>query len=104
MINISNMIVPFIVGLLLSILFFGGLWFTVKKLLTSEMTAMLMISSFIFRIGIVLVGFYFIGLDDWKNLIACLFGFMVGRFFVIHYTKLIDDNKILLDKEVNHGT
>lgn len=102
--EISNIIVPFVVGLLLGALFFGGLWFTVKKLITSKTPAILMIGSFLFRIGIVLAGFYLIGLGDWKKLVVCLIGFVVARFAVIHFTKSMDEKTIQMKKEATYET
>ncbi|MEP7109781.1 MAG: ATP synthase subunit I, partial [Ferruginibacter sp.] len=102
--EISNIVLPFIVGLLLGVIFFGGLWFTVKKLTTSKMPALLVFSSFVFRIGIVLAGFYFIGLGDWKKLVLCLIGFIVARFAVIHYTKSVDEKATQIKREVVHET
>jgi F1F0 ATPase subunit 2 len=100
--EIPNMVLPFIVGWLLAILFFGGLWFTVKKLTASKMPALLVLGSFIVRVGIVLIGFYFIGSGDWKKLIVCLIGFIVARFAVIHYTKSMDEKIVQIKKEANH--
>lgn len=100
--EISNMVLPMIVGMLLGVLFFGGLWFTVKKLITSKTPALLMSGSFFFRIGIVLAGFYFVGLDDWRKLIACLIGFLVARFAVIRFTKSVDEKATQIKKEVAH--
>lgn len=100
--EISNLVLSFIVGLLLGVLFFGGLWFTVKKLTTSTIPALLVLSSFVFRISIVLIGFYFIGLSDWKKLIVCLIGFIVARFVVIYYTKSIDEKTLQIKKEVGN--
>ncbi len=100
--EISNILLPFIVGLLLGIIFFGGLWFTVKKLPLSKIPALLTVSSFVFRICIVLTGFYFIGLGDWKKLIICLIGFIIARFAVIYYTKSVDEKTKQIKKEVVH--
>ncbi len=102
--EILNIAVPFIVGLLLGIIFFGGLWFTVKKLTTSKMPALLVMGSFIGRIVIVLAGFYFVSLGDWKKLVICLIGFVVGRFAVIHYTKSADEKIMQIKKEAVHET
>ncbi|MEO6669595.1 MAG: ATP synthase subunit I [Ferruginibacter sp.] len=100
--EISNIILPFIVGLLLGVLFFGGLWLTVKKLTASKMPALLVLGSFFFRVSIVLIGFYFIGLGDWRKLIVCLAGFILSRFAVIHYTKSMDEKKLHLKQEADH--
>ncbi|MEO6453127.1 MAG: ATP synthase subunit I [Ginsengibacter sp.] len=100
--EILNMVLPFIAGFLLGVLFFGGLWFTVKKLTASKMPALLVLGSFFFRVSIVLIGFYFIGLGDWKKLTVCLVGFIVARFAVIHYTKSMDEKELQLKKEADH--
>lgn len=91
-----------VVGLFLGTLFFGGLWFTVNKTVTSKMPALLVLGSFIIRVGITLAGFYFIGLGNWKILVICLIGFIIARFVVIYYTKSIDENKLTLKKEDGH--
>jgi F1F0 ATPase subunit 2 len=96
------MIATFVGGIALGIIFFGGLWFTVKKIISSKTPGLLMVGSFILRITIVLAGFYFIGLGDWKKLIACLTGFMVARFTVIYLTKSVDEKNAQIKKEVAH--
>ncbi len=93
------MILAFIGGLLLGTFFFGGLWFTVKKAVTAKVPALWIFSSFFLRIGITLVGFYFIGAGNWQRLVICVVGFIVARFVVIHFTKSIDNKQILLKKE-----
>ncbi|MEO6949000.1 MAG: ATP synthase subunit I [Ginsengibacter sp.] len=98
------MILALIGGMLLGVIFFGGLWLTVKKIIKSKTPALLMLSSFIFRIVIVLVGFYIIGLGDWKKLIICLIGFIIARFVVIYYTKSIDERELQLKTGVDHET
>ena len=104
MTEIPYIILAFIGGMLLGVIFFGGLWFTVKKIIKSKTPALLMLSSFIFRIIIVLLGFYFIGLGDWKKLITCLVGFIIARFVVIYYTKSIDERELQLKTGVDHET
>jgi F1F0 ATPase subunit 2 len=100
--EISNVLLPLIIGLLLGLVFFGGLWFTVKKLMLSKTPGLLMIGSFFLRIGIVMAGFYFVGLGDWKKLAACLVGFVAARFIVIHITKTADEKTMQIKKEVAH--
>ncbi|MEO9146201.1 MAG: ATP synthase subunit I [Ginsengibacter sp.] len=102
MTEISYMILVFIVGMLLGTLFFGGLWFTVKKTVVSKTPALWVFGSFLFRVSITLLGFYFIGLGDWEKLIICLIGFIIARFLVIHYTKSIDEKELQLKKEMDH--
>lgn len=98
------MILAFIGGLLLGTLFFAGLWFTVKKAVTAKIPALWIFSSFFLRIGLTLIGFYFIGAGNWQRLIVCAIGFIVARFFVIHFTKSIGEKQTSLKKEVVNET
>lgn len=100
--EISYMVLAFIGGMLLGTLFFGGLWFTVKKAVASKIPALWVLGSFILRVTITLTGFYFISLGNWKKQIVCMIGFILARFFVILYTKSIDENKIQLKMETGH--
>ena len=97
-------ILAFIVGLLLGTKFFGGLWFTVRKLVTSKRPALWFLGSFILRVSITLIGFYYISSGSWQRLIICVAGFIIARFAVIHFTKLSKEKLILLKKEVGHET
>ncbi len=97
----AYMILSFIAGLALGALFFGGLWFTVKKAVNAKIPALWIFISFFFRISITLVGFYFVSSGDWKRLLICVAGFILARTLVIHFTKLIDEKQIL-KKEGSH--
>lgn len=71
-----------VTGLLLGTIFFGGLWWTVRKGVTSKRPALLFMCSMLFRIGVVVAGFYFVSDGHWQRLLACLFGFAIARFIV----------------------
>jgi len=94
-----NMILIFAAGVALGTLFFGGLWLTVKKAVASTKPAIMILSSFVTRMAIVLVGFYFIGAGNWQRLLVALAGFIIARFVVIHLTKT---KPALIKKEVAH--
>ncbi len=96
-------ILAFVAGIALGIIFFGGLWVTVKKLVTAKIPALLVFGSFIIRAGIVLLGFYFISFGNWQRLVTCLVGFTAARFLVIYFTKAIDAKQLQLKKERLHG-
>jgi F1F0 ATPase subunit 2 len=96
------MILALFAGIALGIIFFGGLWFTVKKIVAAKMPALLVLGSFIVRVGIVLLGFYFVSSGNWQRLVICLIGFIAARFIVIHFTKAIDAKQLQLKKEPIH--
>jgi len=97
------MIAAFVAGIGLGVIFFGGLWYTVKKIIAAKMPALWVMGGFIVRIGIVLIGFYFISSGSWQRLISCLVGFIAARFIVIYFTKTIDAKQSLIKKEHSHG-
>jgi F1F0 ATPase subunit 2 len=80
-------LVVFTVGCTLGTLFFGGLWLTIKKMKTTKMPSLLFLASFVFRVVVVLWGFYFVAATHWQNMLICLLGFMVARFVVTRFTK-----------------
>lgn len=98
------MVLAFIGGLVLGTLFFGGLWLTVKKLITSKIPALLFLGSFFLRVSITLIGFYFISLGNWQRLLICVVGFIAARYIVMHLTKLNEQKQLQLKKEVGHET
>lgn len=73
-------------GGLIGLIFFGGLWWTVRKSLTSRYAALLFMASLMLRMSVALTGFYFIGRDHWQRLLACLLGFVVARVVVMRLT------------------
>jgi F1F0 ATPase subunit 2 len=77
-------------GMLLGTLFFGGLWWTVKKGVLSRRPALWFVGSLLLRTGIVVLGFYFILGDDWKRLLAGLLGFIAARLVVTRLTRVTE--------------
>ena len=102
--EIVYMILAFIGGLLLGTIFFGGLWFTVRKLVISKIPALWFLGSFILRVSITLIGFYYISSGSWQRLLICVAGFITARYTVIHFTKSTEEKQVLLNKKVGHET
>jgi F1F0 ATPase subunit 2 len=88
-----NMILALIAGLAIGAFFFGGLWFTVRKAVNAKTPALWFFGSFILRVSISMVGFYFISLGNWKHLLVALLGFVIARFIVTHFTKSFEINQ-----------
>lgn len=76
-----------IAGIMLGAFFFGGLWWTVRKGMTSERVALWFLGSMLLRTSVVVLGFYFVLGDDWRRLVAGLFGFVTARLLVIRLTR-----------------
>ncbi|WP_313952601.1 ATP synthase subunit I [Accumulibacter sp.] len=74
-------------GFALGVVFFGGLWWTVQKAVSSRRPALLFLGSLLLRMSLALAGFYAVGHSDWQRLLACLFGFVVVRFVAVRLTR-----------------
>ena len=75
-----------VAGVLLGAIFFGGLWWTVRKGSVCQRPALLFLSSFLLRTSIALAGLYFVAGGHWARLLACLFGFIIARLIVTKLT------------------
>ena len=75
-----------VVGVGLGAIFFGVLWWTVRKGVVSKQPALWFLGSLLLRMSITLAGFYFVSGGRWERLLACLLGFIVARFLVTRLT------------------
>jgi len=69
-------------GVLLGAGFFGGLWYTVRRGLSSKRPALLFLGSLLLRTSIILAGFHFVAGGRWGRLLAGLLGFIIARVLV----------------------
>ncbi len=74
-------------GALLGALFFGGLWWTVKRGVTSKRPGLLFAGSLLVRSALAVAGIYVVGHGQWERLLLCLVGFLVARFAVTRLTR-----------------
>jgi F1F0 ATPase subunit 2 len=74
-------------GGLLGALFFGGLWWTVRKSVASGRPALWFLGSLLVRMSVTLLGFYCVASGDWHRLLLCLFGFVMARGVVERLTR-----------------
>jgi F1F0 ATPase subunit 2 len=70
-------------GLALGAAFFGGLWWTVRKGVSSRRPALLFLGSMLLRTSVVVAGLYIVSDGHWQRLLAGLLGFALARFIVI---------------------
>jgi F1F0 ATPase subunit 2 len=79
---ISALLLSLLAGLLLGAIFFGGLWWTIRRGVSSRQPAVLFFSSLLLRMGIALAGFYTVARGDWRRTLSCLVGFILARILV----------------------
>lgn len=70
-------------GFALGLLFFGGLWWTVRRLPTARHPALLVAGSFVVRMMIAVGGLYFVMGTHWQRAIAGLAGFLAARWLIL---------------------
>lgn len=73
-------------GGLLGLLFFGGLWWTVRRAIVSPKPALWFGASALLRIGGTAAGFVLISAGHWPRLLMCLLGFWAARWLVQYLT------------------
>lgn len=77
-------------GLLLGAIFFGGLWWTVRRGLASRRPALWFFASLVLRMAIAMAGIYWVGREigpwTWQTLLSCLLGFVLARPLVLRLT------------------
>jgi F1F0 ATPase subunit 2 len=92
------------VGALLGIFFFGGLWWTVEKGVTSDRPALWFLGSLLLRTGTILAGFYFVAQGRWTRFAASLLGFLIARVFVVKWlTRTPVQELTPMEKEPSHA-
>ncbi len=77
----------FAAGVLLGVIFFGGLWWTVVRAVSSSQPALWFFGSLLLRMSFTLAGFYFVGRGHWESWLLCLLGFVLARFVVKSLTR-----------------
>ena len=62
-----SLVLAWVIGILLGAIFFGGLWWTVRKGVSSKIPALWFMGSLLLRTAIVLTGFYFVAGGHWND-------------------------------------
>ena len=75
-------------GLVLGLLFYGGLWWTVRHAADFRRPALTLLASALLRISAVLVGFHEVAGGEWSRVLLCLLGFLLARLAVTWATGL----------------
>ena len=90
-------------GLLLGGIFFGGLWWTVRKSVSSQRPALWLLPSLLLRMSITLAGFYFVSDGYWQRWLLCLLGFIMARLIVTRLTRTSEEDQTRSATETSHA-
>ncbi len=75
--------IAFITGLLVGIIFFGGLYWTVQKINEVSNPSILIALSFVLRMAVLLFGLYYVSKSGYKDVLFALAGIMLMRYILI---------------------
>ena len=101
--DVSLLALALSAGLLLGAIFFGGLWWTVRKGASSEQPAFWFLGSLMLRMSIALAGFYFVSGGHWERLLVCLVGFVIARLIVTRLIRPSGGSQILPAQEARYA-
>jgi F1F0 ATPase subunit 2 len=87
MISTLTLALALLGGILLGVIFFGGLWWTVRHGLLLPAPALWFSASSLIRTAVALGGFYVVSHGEWRRLLACLLGFFLARIIVMHASR-----------------
>lgn len=92
-----------VAGLLVGTMFFGGLWWTVRKGVSSKQPVRWFLGSLLLRMTIALAGFYVVSGRRWERLLLCLGGFIIARVVVAWRIRPARENDVHAVPEAGHA-
>jgi F1F0 ATPase subunit 2 len=102
--DILTLMLAWLAGGVLGTIFFGGLWWTVRKGVLSKQPALWFFGSLLLRMSIALAGFYLVSGGHWERLLLCLLGFIVARLVVTCLTRPSGQNQPRPAQEASHAS
>lgn len=93
----------FAAGVLLGAMFYGGLWWTVRRAVSFKRVALWFLGSLLLRMGLALAGFYLVSAGQWQRLLLCLLGFVLARLAVTRLTRPLEENTAPQAPESSHA-
>lgn len=101
--EIPILALTWLAGGLLGTIFFGGLWWTVCRSVSSPQPALLILGSLLARMGLALTGFYFVAGSHWERMLLCLLGFVTARAVIKWLVRPSRANRACLVQEAGHA-
>jgi F1F0 ATPase subunit 2 len=97
------LVLSWVAGGVLGVIFFGGLWWTVERLASSPRPGLWMLGSLLLRMSVTLAGFYLASGGRWGRMLACLAGFIMARLVVMRLCRPRGDVQTLRSREAGNA-
>ncbi|MFO8068586.1 MAG: ATP synthase subunit I [Alkalibacterium sp.] len=75
--------INFFIGVILGIIFFGGLYWTIQKLTEVKQPGLLMIGSLIVRMAVLLSVLFYVSKSGYKGILYAMLGMFLVRVIMI---------------------
>ena len=82
-----TLVLALLTGVVLGAMFFGGLWWTVQRVVSAKRPALWVLASLLLRTSLALAGFFVVASGHWERLLLCLVGFVTARLVVTWLTR-----------------
>jgi F1F0 ATPase subunit 2 len=79
--------VSLIGGICLGVFYFGSLWLTVRRLITSRQPFLAALLSFYVRLAVLIAGCYVLMDDLWERLLITMAGFLMVRIAALRLAR-----------------
>ncbi len=94
MTNLLLLVASCTAGALLGLIFFFGLWITIKRLNRDHYTAAWIVGSALLRFSLLLTGFYLLArYAGWAHVLSAALGVTLSRVLVLHRLRPSHVNK-----------
>lgn len=98
----ARLLAPF-AGAALGFVFFGGLWWTVRRAATFRHPGLAVLFSLLLRTGAAMAGFYLVGAGHWDRLVLCLLGFLLARGVVTYRVRRMSNQRTRAEPGIRHA-
>jgi F1F0 ATPase subunit 2 len=82
-----GLLLAFLIGVLAGTVFFGGLWWTVRRLRAGPWLPVYLLTSFLLRMGAAVFLIFVAADGHWERLLACLVGLLLARAIWIRHVR-----------------
>ncbi len=101
--EVLKLLVVFAAGVLLGVVFFGGLWWTIQRGIASPRPALWFFGGYLVRMGFLLTALYYLSGGAWIRLLILGAGIFLARSLVLRWTKS-SGKKSPPEQEVLHAS
>lgn len=98
-----TLLLAWMAGGVLGALYFGGLWWTVRRAVSARQPALWIFGSLLLRTSAALTGFYVVSGSHLDRLLLCFLGFVMARLLVTRLTRSSGESESHTTHEASHA-